>query len=155
MDIIKSKVIIGINFSIISDTSPMAVSIAIDDEILWCQRSPTQDYDLQFEKFLFPGHHRFCINLDYVPKRLSSTDPDNKLIVNLIGLQHINHDFKIYSKYKPIYSDDWVKDNASRGIISEEIIHSNYLPWAGQWWLDFQTPIYTWIHKKLSMGWLL
>ena len=38
--------------------------------------------------------------------------------------------------------------------INRESMDSEYLSWNGEWRLPFTTPIFTWIHKVQSLGWI-
>ena len=36
-----------------------------------------------------------------------------------------------------------------------EVLHAhNYICWPGKWEMKFSSPIYTWIHKQLDLGWI-
>jgi hypothetical protein len=80
-----------------------------------------------------------------------SVDGDMAVIIDSIKFQNFNHDFKIFSQYFPDYPSDWRAD----GHDCPKAIHSNYLGWNGIWTLDFETPIYRWIHQRLDLGWLI
>lgn len=104
---------------------------------------------LQFD--LLPGDHR--LSLKFLNKNYSetSTECDMAVIIEKVTFQNVDYDFKIYSRYRPQYPSPWAEQQDN--LKSE--IHGNYLGWNGEWFLDFQTPIYTWIHRRLDLGWLL
>lgn len=87
-------------------------------------------------------------NKDYTE---CSVDGDMAVIIDSVRFQNLEHDFKIFSQYFPDYPQDWKDD----GHDSPRAIHSNYLGWNGIWVLDFETPIYRWIHQRLDLGWLV
>jgi hypothetical protein len=128
------------------------ISISVDDSIIAHRRLDQIDRFL-IDVDLSPGYHRLCIDLDD-PAALAQ-DPDIGIEIKSLKFQNLSDEFSIYSLYKPIYPEHWIKENLAKGHVLDPIIHSNYIGWCGQWWISFETPIYQWIHKRLNLGWLL
>jgi hypothetical protein len=105
------------------------------------------------KSFEFKKSGPHTIILGFTNKNYSecSVDGDMAVIIDSIKFQNFNHDFKIFSQYFPDYPSDWRAD----GHDCPKAIHSNYLGWNGIWVLDFETPIYRWIHQRLDLGWLI
>lgn len=101
------------------------------------------------------GKHVLQLTICDRPPRISAADPDLALIINHVRFQHIDYDFKIFSEYRPRYPESWISENRDRGVQLEEKIHSNYLPWDGVWYIEFETPIYQWAHRRIDLGWLI
>jgi hypothetical protein len=97
------------------------------------------------------GKHIFTIGFLNKNYDECSVNSDMAVIINSVKFQNLEHDFKIFSKYVPTYPEDW----RASGRDCTEVIHSNYLGWNGTWSLEFETPIYRWIHHRLDLGWLI
>lgn len=106
-------------------------------------------------KDLSPGAH--WLKIDFVNKCYDECEYDNDMavVIDCVTMQNFDHDFKIYSTYRPEYPEHWIKEEAEQGRECPEVIHSNYLGWNGTWCLDFETPIYKWCHQKMGLGWLI
>jgi hypothetical protein len=88
-------------------------------------------------------------------QKSSESHQDMAVIIDRVSFQSVDHDFKIYSRYQPDYPEIWLQEQVSLGQPPAREIHSNYLGWNGKWFLDFQTPIYQWIHQRMGLGWLV
>jgi hypothetical protein len=54
--------------------------------------------------------------------------------------------------YWPEYPEPWLsQQNPSP---QAALTNHNYLGWNGVWRLNFDVPVFTWIHKTLGMGWI-
>lgn len=60
--------------------------------------------------------------------------------------------FKWSNKYYPNYPEPW----ASSQVESLPKIRpaSTFLGWNGRWELEFEVPIFTWIHRLENLGWI-
>jgi hypothetical protein len=96
------------------------------------------------------GNHRIAILLH------NKTDLDTDLTANkdkaivvksieFFGIQSPR--FVWQGMYEPIYPAH-LKDQPS------VLQYSNYLGWNGIWYLDFDAPVFTWIHQIESLGWI-
>lgn len=65
---------------------------------------------------------------------------DKAIIVKKINIE--GYEFKDFL-YRAVYTP-----------IEGEQSHSNYLSWNGEWTLEFDTPIFTWLHKTQHLGWI-
>ena len=50
---------------------------------------------------------------------------------------------------------EWLQQQNEIGKEWTETILSDHMGWNGIYYIDFETPIYRWIHKKLNLGWLI
>lgn len=128
------------------------ISISIDD-VMTINRGLDQIDPCLIDIDLGPGRHRLCI--DFNDAAALAQDPNISIEVRSLKLQNLPDEFNIYSFYRPMYPKHWVEENLALGKRLDPVIHSNCIGWCGQWWIDFETPIYAWIHKRLNLGWLL
>lgn len=54
--------------------------------------------------------------------------------------------------YTPEYPEPWYSQTSPRP--QEQIKNTNYLGWNGTWCLNFDVPVFSWIHRVQSHGWL-
>lgn len=58
-------------------------------------------------------------------------------------------------RYRPRYPEPWYSQQVARGQTPrEELINIERLGWNGTWTLDFDLPIFTWIHRVQNLGWI-
>ena len=147
-DMQKNDIRINLEVSTRMVTTVPEYTIKLDDQVLWkIKNSDRQNFLII--RSVDPGPHR--LSIDFLNKNYQEIQPpklDMAVIVESVKFQHIETDFKIYSKYQPIYPPDWAGNQ-------DKIVHANYLGWNGTWYIDFETPIYPWIHQCLDLGWLL
>jgi hypothetical protein len=68
-------------------------------------------------------------------------DPTMAVIVNNIRVMDIeDYQFIYNSVYNP--------------VDREPLTAHNYICWPGPWQMHFTSPVYTWIHKQLDLGWI-
>ena len=150
MDMNKNSILIKLDleFKIIS-TSP-DICIKLDDTVIM-QGPQSLPVNIKIIDQIYPGPHRLTIDFFNKNYNECSHNADMAVIINRVQFQHIDYDFKIYSDYYPDYPNHWIDQHPE----SKEKIHANYLGWNGQWALDFETPIYALIHRRLNLGWLI
>lgn len=105
------------------------------------------------ELSLAPGTHQLWI--DVGDAQAFDQDPEMAIIVESVKFQHLADEFRTSSEYRPQYPEHWIQENQDAGQTLAPVIHSNYLGWPGRWWIDFETPVYAWLHRKLNLGWLI
>jgi hypothetical protein len=144
----KNDIKINLSVSTRMVTTVPEYTIKLDDHVLWTVTDSSRQ-DFLIVQSVYPGQHRLSIeffNKNY--KEIQPPKSDMAVIIDSIRFQNIKSDFKVYSKYQPTYPDDWLGNK-------DKIVHANYLGWNGIWYIDFETPIYPWIHQRLDLGWLL
>ena len=145
----STQIYLELNFAIVH-TLP-DICVRVDNEVIVSgpQRHKLGlDIDLELE----PGMHRLWVHFLNKNYKESTPTSDMAVIIDRVLFQHLDHDFKIYSRYCPNYPQPWLSQQTQP---LETEIHGNYLGWSGQWYLEFETPIYRWIHQRLNLGWLL
>jgi hypothetical protein len=147
----KNYVKINLRLKFLRVSTNPEIFVRIDDQIFLQGQQKDNSVTLLIETELEPGPHQLTV--DFVNKNYNecSTGQDMAVIIDQVKFQHLSDNFKIYSWYFPDYPCDWAQENTTL----QQKIHGNYLGWNGRWILDFETPIYTWIHKQLNLGWLI
>lgn len=63
--------------------------------------------------------------------------------------------FAWQGRYRPRYPEPWATEQREKGaILQSEISNTDYLGWNGVWQLDFNVPVFTWIHQVENLGWI-
>lgn len=124
---------------------------------IWLDQDHLQDLVIDgpcqyhLEREIPPGAHQFV--LKFRNKNYDELIPGHDMAVLIRGVrfQTVDHDFSVYSRYLPDYPQPWA---SQQGRLKSQV-YSNYLGWNGDWILDFETPIYRWMHGRMKLGWLL
>ena len=96
-------------------------------------------------EFTLQGHGTTTLNIEHYNKQ--DSDPTTALIIEQIQFNEITDPKFVWAGvYRPNYPIHLTGDH--------ELKYHNYLGWNGVWRLDFNVPIYTWIHKTLDLGWI-
>jgi hypothetical protein len=57
--------------------------------------------------------------------------------------------------YEPEYPEPWATEQSNAGIILQPRLSPHtYLGWSGIWTLDFEIPVFFWMHKIQNLGWI-
>ena len=54
--------------------------------------------------------------------------------------------------YRPDYPDPWYSQQSTAP--APTLSSCNYIGWNGCWRLDFDVPVFTWIHRVQDLGWV-
>jgi hypothetical protein len=54
--------------------------------------------------------------------------------------------------YTPKYPEPWHSQQSVKP--PAELPQQNYMGWNGRWRLNFDVPVFTWIHQTLNLGWV-
>lgn len=80
-------------------------------------------------------------------------DPSTAVIIKQLSFFGI-HDpkFAWAGEYRPQYPEPWY---SLQSIKPKEVLASHpYLGWNGTWTLEFDVPVFTWIHQIQNHGWI-
>lgn len=132
---------------------PPRIKLGINDNLE--EVSLTHTTEFKFIHNLDSGNHILTIEF------LNKTDSDSQLdsgldkavIIDKIAFFGISDPKFVWKgDYKPLYPEPWA---SQQSIPPPEISHShNYLGWNGVWKLQFQMPIFTWMHQVQDLGWI-
>ena len=81
------------------------------------------------------------------------SDADTAIIIDSIEFFGITDPQFVWTgTYCPIYPEPWHSQQISKP--ATQLHQQNYLGWNGTWRLDFEVPVFTWIHKIQNLGWI-
>lgn len=132
------------------DIPPM-VQVRLDREMLW--NAPlTQLKTFLFSQHIDPGVH--ALEIELLDK--SDSDPYQALKIQKFSMGRIESPrFVWQAVYTPRYPEPWATQQKNQGIQLESHLHNtDYLGWNGIWRLQFDVPIFTWIHHIEKLGWI-
>jgi hypothetical protein len=83
----------------------------------------------------------------------SPDDPLTAVIIKDVSFFGI-HDpkFAWAGKYQPQYPEPWASNQPNK--LNEVLCPHTYLGWNGIWSLEFEVPVFTWIHRVQNLGWI-
>jgi hypothetical protein len=151
MDMNKSSVRIVLDLEFKTVITVPEITVCVDHCPVFNNHGQTMNAPVIIQQELAPGSH--VLTLDFHNKCYEEclSGNDMAVIIQSVQFQYLPDDFKSYSWYRPNYPQPWAQQNPGQ----PDKIHSNYLGWNGRWGLEFETPIYAWIHKTLNLGWSL
>lgn len=83
----------------------------------------------------------------------STQDQDMAVMIDCVEFFGISDPRFVWSGvYWPEYPEPWHSQQTNKP--SPALQGHNYLSWNGTWHLDFELPVFTWMHKTLAMGWI-
>lgn len=148
----QQDIIININLQFINEVDNPTVDISIDNTLVDTIVGSEHYKTLCLQPTLNNGNHVLSLTINNIEYH---NEKEMAVIIESIKFQYVDIDFKHCSFYSPIYPEDWKNEQIASGIIWPDTIHGNYMGWNGRWFLDFETPIYDWIHQKSNQGWLI
>lgn len=109
--------------------------------------------------WLLPANDDNRISVFFLNKKDCDTidNLDKAVIIKQVSIEGLTYDSFLHSsKYKPVYSEGYYNYAKENNIIVEPVIHSNYLGFNGEWYLEFTWPVFTWIYKleTNNQGWI-
>lgn len=149
MDNTSVKIKLDLDFGI-KNTLP-DILVKFNQEIL-LQGPQQKSCTVLIDRCVPVGTHR--LSVEFLNKNYNEP-MDMYVLINQLRFQHLDNNFNIYSQYQPDYPKQWAEEQQQQGQTLKPVIHANHLGWNGVWWVDFETPIYRWIHQRLNLGWLV
>jgi hypothetical protein len=101
-------------------------------------------------KWTLPCEDRNRISVFFLNKVDADTvdNLDKAVIIKEISIEGMTYDSFLHSsKYEPLYSEGYYNYAQEKNITVDPIIHSNYMGFNGEWYLEFTWPVFTWIYK--------
>lgn len=133
---------------------PPKVKITLDDCTRWNAPLETECV-LNWCDCLPRGRH--VLQVEFSGKTNQDTTPqhDHAVVIESIAFFGITNDkFKWQGVYTPEYPEPWCSEQLVKGItLPNHLKAQDYLGWNGTWCLTFTTPIFTWMHEVLDLGW--
>lgn len=148
----KYPVKLAVHLRSVWHADPPEINIGIDDNI---EKIILRDNQIFHYDYLANDHSTLTIEL------LNKTDADTiidkgldkAVVIESISFFGITDNRFIWSgEYCPEYPEPWYSEQTIR---PEPLLKShNYLSWNGKWTLTFTVPVFTWIHRVQSLGWI-
>lgn len=115
----------------------------------------TEPMWLDVSAVLDTGAYRFYI--DFVNKQDGDCVPDQGLDKAIEIREFRFHGFAMQKflwagVYTPIYPQPWLSQQDPPP--PDQHASATYLGWNGRWHLDFECPVFPWIHRTNNMGWV-
>jgi len=148
----QQDIIININLQFIREIKNPIVDVLIDNKIVDRVIGLEEQTHKCVCSTLNHGHHTIAMEVNNIEYH---EEQEMAVIIDSIKFQYIDFDFKYCSFYTPVYPEEWKNEQFAEGVTWPDTIHGNYMGWNGRWFLDFETPIYSWIHQKTNQGWLI
>lgn len=136
------------------DVSPVA-QLFINHHHVSTEILNTQSREIQIPMTLPAGNHLLKLIFSNKVYKNYPAGVDMAVKINSVKFQNLDDNFVYKGRYYPCYPEPWASEQKSTGMELHDSLITDYLGWNGTWQIDFQTPIYPWIHKTLNLGWLI
>lgn len=102
------------------------------------------------------GTYKLIVEFNNKTDNDSQYGLDKAVIIEQIILNNITDPKFVWEGvYTPTYPKLWALQQEQQGItLQPQLKQHNYLGWNGKWVLTFDIPVFTWIHKTQSLGWI-
>jgi len=124
-------------------------------------KSLFEDSLIKIKRFSWqlPANDVNRLSVFFLNKRDADTvdNLDKAVIIKEIELEGLRYpSFMHKSWYRPEYSAGYYHYAKENNIAVEPVIHSNYLGFNGEWFLEFAWPTFTWIYETETnkLGWI-
>lgn len=108
----------------------------------------TAPVELQFDLDLDLGLHKFYIDF----RNKTNHTPEMAVEIDSVTIEGITTDrMKWAGVYYPDYPEPWASEQTA---LEPVLKSSTFLGWNGRWELEFTVPIFTWLHRLESLGWI-
>jgi len=86
----------------------------------------------------------------------SDLDPQQAVQIKQLSFYGIEDPRFIWlGKYHPVYPEPWATQQREQGQeLPLVLTNTDYLGWNGVWRLQFDVPVFTWIHQVQNLGWI-
>ncbi len=142
---------IEVHLKPIHHAEPPLILLKIDEIVLF-DGGLIQDEVFKYHNDLCNGVH--SISLEFLNKKDSDCigGKDKAVIVDKVLFFGIDSKHVLYnSTYIPRYSEQYIESSDN---LDSELSSCNYLGWNGVWKLQFNTPVFTWLHNIENLGWI-
>lgn len=131
------------------------VCVYLDERTIW-QGDLAQPLALDINERLSRGSHVLGIKFSGKQNSDCEGNKDQAVVIKSVGFFGVADDkFKWQAVYQPEYPEPWRSEQQAQGVVlPSQLRHKDYLGWNGTWRLEFSTPIFTWMHRMLDLGWI-
>ena len=134
---------------------PPEIALALNDSVIF-QGALEQDRDFSIHRNLPNGIHRLCLTLFNKVDADTVHNKDKAVIVQAVDFFGLRSPHFVWrGQYQPIYPEPWATQQKTKGVILDQTLQGhNRISWNGTWFLEFSSPIFTWIHQAHDLGWI-
>ena len=134
---------------------PPQVSIALDGNLCWSGLIESE-FTWHWCESLPRGQHNIEVRFSGKTNTDTTADNDHAVVIEHLDFFGVRDDrFRWQGIYTPDYPEPWRTQQIAQGImLLPELKAHSYLGWNGVWRLEFSTPIFTWMHRVLGLGWI-
>jgi sulfur carrier protein ThiS len=126
-------------------TKPPEVFVSVPGQVVQKTLWQTQRVELEFDAPVG------WIEIVFMNK--PDNDPDMAVIIDRVEFFGISDPKFVWAGvYTPKYPEPWYSQQTEKP--SAKLCQQNYMGWNGCWRLDFDVPVFTWIHRTLNLGWI-
>ena len=109
--------------------------------------------------WVLPAEDTNKLSVFFLNKRDSDTVDklDKAVIIKELSIEGLKYkSFLNCSLYRPEYSEGYFNYAKENNIVVEPVIHSNYMGFNGEWYLEFTWPTFEWIYdlETAGLGWV-
>lgn len=80
-------------------------------------------------------------------------DPNMAVVVDQVGFFGISDPKFVWAGvYTPKYPEPWYSQQIEKP--PRHLPQQNYMGWCGTWRLNFDIPVFTWMHQTMNLGWI-
>ena len=128
-----------------------SIKLNLNDTIIF-EGQLNAKHVFNISKELSFGQH--CLILEYLDK--TNNDINQAIEIDYVAFEGIKADRFVWAgEYTPIYPEPWASEQRALGIeLAEKHKNFKYFGWNGIWRLDFEMPIFSWIHQIENLGWV-
>jgi hypothetical protein len=122
------------------------ISLTVSDQTITQQLTESKSFN-----FEFVANTSSTITLTHFNKL--SDDPTTAVIIDNLSFFGIhNPKFIWQGEYKPNYPEPWFSAQIPAPL--PVLNNCTHLSWNGTWHLEFEVPVFTWIHRVQNLGWI-
>lgn len=152
MDTYQTKVSICIEP--IWHDDPPEIAVSIGDWQWSGQLTETRVFSHDCQ--LLPTKSTITVSLSNKRDKDTSKDNDKAIVIKSVEFNGISSEKLLWQgRYRPIYPEPWASQQRQQGQeLQPELPAHTYLGWNGTWVLEFDVPVFTWIHRVENLGWI-
>jgi hypothetical protein len=122
------------------------VRVILDQQENFLQLTQHKTFDFELST-----HGTKTLSIQHCDK--SSLDTDTAVIIKNLSFFGIQDPRFIWQgQYRPEYPEPW--RSQQQPLPEATLTNVNYLGWNGIWTLEFEVPVFTWIHRVQNLGWI-
>lgn len=123
------------------------VLIQVNDKIIDQQINGTSEFIFDFKS----NKKSEYLTITHYNKK--SDDAETAVIIKEISFFGITDPRFIWQGiYTPNYPEPWYSEQLEKPCLT--LKNQTHLSWNGTWQLEFDVPVFTWMHRVLGFGWI-